>query len=72
MAKVKLMKSPPDPESTSALAWISRFPTKSMTDKIKRESEPDEPVKVIADTGVTSAGDVALSSVVCEVQLFEE
>lgn len=62
--KAELMKSPPDPESTSALAWISFLPTNSMTDRIKRESDPDKPVNVIADTEVTSGGGAVLGSVI--------
>lgn len=44
------MKSPPEPELTKALAGISRFPTKRETDRIRRESEEEEPVKVIDET----------------------
>lgn len=45
------MKSPPEPESTNALAGISLFPTRSETDKMSLESEEEEPVNVIAETG---------------------
>lgn len=50
------MKSPPDPESTKALAEIKRLPASNMTERIKQESELDEPVNVIEETLTLSAG----------------
>lgn len=61
---VELMKSPPEPGSNRALARMRRFPTRSMTDNIKRESEFDEPVKFMAETKVVSTGGVGSSSVI--------
>lgn len=40
----------PDPESTSALAGMRRFPTNRMTERISRESELEVPVNVIEET----------------------
>lgn len=50
------MKSPPNPESTKALAGMRRFPARIMTDRIKRESEEEEPVNVIDETGTEAIG----------------
>lgn len=48
------MKSPPEPESTNALAEMSLFPTRSITDKMSLESVVEDPVKVIAETPTVS------------------
>lgn len=56
-AKDELMKSPLEPESTKALARMRRLPTRRLTDRIKRESELDEPLNVIAEIGVGTAGE---------------
>lgn len=44
------MKSPVEPESMSAFAGISRFPTSNITERMSRESEDDWPVNVIDAT----------------------
>lgn len=60
------MKSPPEPESTRALAGMSFFLTRSETDRMSRESEEEDPVKVIDETGIESGqGGVGGSSVIC-------
>lgn len=50
------MKSPPEPKSTKARAGMRCFPTRRETDKMSRESDEDEPVKVMDETGTDSVG----------------
>lgn len=43
------MKSPVEPESTSAFSEIRRFPTNIMTDSMSLESDDELPLKVMED-----------------------
>lgn len=58
------MKSPPEPESMRALAGMRRFPKSNMTERTSRESELDDPEKVMAATEVVSTGSGVSNSVI--------